>query len=187
MRSDLAQSPESPCSVRFSLMVTGEIEGLTGEPDRIRSSVGQSIRLAQVGEVPDILSKRSERLAPLDPLLEKQQPVGQSSGEDTRIAQVRKDSGGKGSDVPCLREFAAAIEEMDRFVGSGHCPDQRDGGSRGHERECHGIDQLADCLRLVGGNDLGDLRQRYQVRRAHRNPGNRHRRDSAGRLLRLQA
>src|SRR5262245_31783605 len=46
VRIDLGQPPESPCLLRRLIVVTSEIEGLSGAPDRVVHSVGQPVGLA---------------------------------------------------------------------------------------------------------------------------------------------
>src|SRR6267142_6835840 len=114
MRCDLAQCPEGPGLVHPSLVATGEIEGLIGEPDRVFFSVGQSIRLAQVnnrlGQV--VPMSRQDGLVEL---IEERQTVGETPGHHIRITQERSNSVEPGRDAPGLAESMAALEDGDRL------------------------------------------------------------------------
>jgi len=80
MRCDLAQDVESPRVLRPSLVVTGELEGLAAEPDRVLCSIRQAIGLAQIRSPSDITAPFSVRDALLEPLLKKRQAVGKAPG-----------------------------------------------------------------------------------------------------------
>src|SRR2546422_8684278 len=117
MRGDLTQNPESPRLVRPSLVFTGEIDALASTPNRVLGSVGHPIRLAQVDSREGMSPPVSHRDGPLDRLLKKRQAVGNTSGQDIRIAKKRRDGEEPSRDAPGLAELLAALEERDALVG----------------------------------------------------------------------
>src|SRR5439155_23315893 len=68
MRRDLAQNLQSQRLLRPSLVVTGELEGLDAEPDRVLRSIRQAVSLAQIRSPSDITAPVSHRNGLLEPL-----------------------------------------------------------------------------------------------------------------------
>jgi len=79
MRRDLAQNQQSP-RLRPSRVVTGELEGLAAESDRVLCSIRPVISLAQIRSPSDITAPVPHRDALREPLLEKRQAVGNAPG-----------------------------------------------------------------------------------------------------------